>query len=209
MSLIYTYLRELVLNNLASQTQSSQLARFLIDDTLQKRLSRIKATTSANAISINDSSASLASAKEEFYEFERVYLEKPEPTTYYLIPYNLSKLTFFIFIPINQQFKLSLLKTIDDVLAPYMIELSTEIADLQSKRTLIRLEANKTYLNVVKSRIFLLFFKSRGKRDQVHLFQSFQFGSKDDAEQLERVSQVHNELDFPIIQRFRVVSEKY
>ena len=74
----------------------------------------------------------------EFFEFDRVHLEKPDPTTYYLIPYNLSKLTFFIFIRVNQSFKLSLLKAIDDLLAPYMIELSNEIADLQSKRNLIR-----------------------------------------------------------------------
>lgn len=131
-SLIYGYLRELVINNVSSGQQSSQLARFLIDDTLQKRLTKIKATTSANAS--NESPAEM----NEFFEFERVHLEKPSPATYYLIPYNLSKLTFFIFIRVNQAFKLSLLKTIDDLLAPYMIELSTEIADQQSKRNLIR-----------------------------------------------------------------------
>lgn len=138
MSLIYTYLRELVLNNLPSSGSQSHttIARFLIDDSLQKLLNKLKATKSSNAqlAAMNDS----MSNENEFFEFDRVHLEKPDPTTYYLIPYNLSKLTFFVFIRVNQSFKLSLLKTIDDLLAPYMIELSNEIADLQSKRNLIR-----------------------------------------------------------------------
>lgn len=146
MSLIYTYLRELVLNNNNSNTsspgQSSQIARFLIDDTLQKRLNRMKTAASAPTTNVAAASSS-ASSDEDFFEFERVNLEKPEPNTYYLIPYNLGKLTFFIFIRIDQQFKLSLLKTIDDLLAPYMIELSAEITDIQSKRNLIRLEKKK------------------------------------------------------------------
>lgn len=131
-SLIYPYLRELVLNNSAPQQSSTQLARFLVDDSIQSRLSRIKATTSSQANQLADNS-------EEFFEFERVHLEKPQPATYYLIPYNLSRLTFFIFIRVSRSFKLSLLKTIDDLLAPHMIEFAAEIADQQSKRNLIRL----------------------------------------------------------------------
>lgn len=140
MSLIYTYLRELVLNNnsTSSQNQSTQFARFLIDESLQKRLNRIKAAAAVPTTSSSSELTTNATSYEEFFEFERVHLEKPEPTTYYLIPYNLAKLTFFIFIRVDQQFKLSLLKSIDDLLAPYMIELSAEIADIQSKRNMIR-----------------------------------------------------------------------
>lgn len=72
-----------------------------------------------------------------YYEFEEVYLGRPLEK-YYLIPYNLSKLTFFIFIQVNESFKLGLLNEIDQILGSHMVVFLQEIADQSLKRTLIK-----------------------------------------------------------------------
>lgn len=69
-----------------------------------------------------------------YFEFEKVYLGANSSDQYYLIPYNLSRLTVFIFIRVNNEsFKLSLLKEIDDMLASSMLIFLQEIADSQLK----------------------------------------------------------------------------
>jgi hypothetical protein len=133
MALIYNYLRELVLANLNnSQSQPSHASRFLVDDKTQNKISRMTATSSNNTVE-----------NESFFEFQKVYLDRPKQSTYYLIPYNLSKLTFFIFIRADQSFKLSLVKEIDQILAPHMIEFVHEIAEQQSKRNLVVAEVKE------------------------------------------------------------------
>lgn len=122
--------------------QPSHAARFLIDDKIQYEITRIRSDLSSES-DANPTTSSLLSKQmsnssdyfevveksESFYEFQKVHLGRPTQTTYYLIPYNLAKLTFFIFIPVARPFQLSLLKDIDDLLAQSMVEFSQEIAN--------------------------------------------------------------------------------
>ncbi|CAF0762218.1 unnamed protein product [Brachionus calyciflorus] len=128
-SSIYGYLKDLVIKNssIISPNQSTLHAKFLVDDKIQKILTSTPSTS--NQIP-NDE------IDQEYFEFKKIYFEKPKHEQYYLIPYNLAKLTFFIFIPANQTFKLSLLKEIDEVLAKPMISFLQEIAELQMKRNM-------------------------------------------------------------------------
>lgn len=124
-ALIYNYLKELVLtnaNNPSTQSQPSHMAKFLIHESLQSRIDSNSPTTSNG--SNNDS---------EYFELAKVYLGKPLQK-FYIIPYNLNKLSFFIFIQVNQEFQLSLLKTIDEILGSHMLSFLQEISDQQLNR---------------------------------------------------------------------------
>ena len=137
-ALIYNYLKELVntnTNNPSTQTQPSHMAKFLICDSIQRKLdSNIPTTSSlAAAAATNDQYG-----ENEYFELDKVYLGKPLEK-YYIIPYNLSRLTFFIFIQVNQDFQLSLLKTIDEILGSHMISFLQEINEQQqTRRNLIK-----------------------------------------------------------------------
>ena len=112
--------------------QSQQLARFLIDKSYLNKIN-------SDSVSVAQTSSSLGPPlpSEEYFEFDKVFLGKPLEK-YYVIPYNLSKLTFFIFIQVNQDFRLSLLKQIDEILAPHMLAFLHEIVEQQMRRNLIR-----------------------------------------------------------------------
>ena len=142
-SLIYNYLKDLVNSNLNNNNNLQQsnnnannngLVRFLIDESIRKQA--LKTTVSpTTSKSTNDSPSSIDN-NNEYYEFEKVHLgQKFEK--YYLIPYNLSKLTFFIFIQVNQQFKLNILNKIDETLAPNMISI---LQDISEQRNLLQQE---------------------------------------------------------------------
>jgi hypothetical protein len=128
---IYNYLKDLVVNNLevsSSNAGGEQLvAKFLIDGKPIKNLPESKPTTST-AVPVSDN------LDDNYFEFKRVFLGKSSREQYYLIPYNLSKLTFFIFIRVDQSFKLSLLKEIDEILASSMIVFLQEISKMKSAR---------------------------------------------------------------------------
>ena len=120
-ALIYNFLKELVNSNMSNSSldkQASTNARFLIANSLQNK--------------INSGSADSV----EYFEFEKIYLGKPLQE-YYVIPYNLSKLTFFIFIQVKKDFQLSLLKRIDEILAPHMPQYLQEIAEQKMRRNLM------------------------------------------------------------------------
>lgn len=143
---IYGYLKELVvsnLNNPATQLQPGHIAKFLIGDSVMKRLHRTAQLTEQSQTSMPTTSkrSSFVSTQNKedlnYYEFEEVYLGRPLEK-YYLIPYNLSKLTFFIFIQVNESFKLGLLNEIDQILGSHMVVFLQEIADQSLKRTLIK-----------------------------------------------------------------------
>lgn len=133
---IYGYLKDIVIKNLniqSTQSQPGHVAKFLLDNS-----TRTKKTQSSE----NPTTSSRSTNQEPFdesyeYELNRVYLGKPLEQ-FYLIPYNLSKLTFFIFIPVNETFKLSLLYEIDAMLGSSMVVFLQEIADLQLKHSLNR-----------------------------------------------------------------------
>lgn len=133
-ALIYNFLKELVNSNLSSldrQNQSTTMARFLIDNQLQKKITENHTqgqTSSASGEKVDDTI--------NYFEFDKVYLGKPLEK-YYVIPYNLSKLTFFIFIQVKTDFKLSLLKQIDEILAPHMVAFLQEIVEQKLRRNLI------------------------------------------------------------------------
>jgi hypothetical protein len=139
---IYTHLKELVCSNLSNPLAHSQpdnAAKFLASSKTKKtpldtaasfRENFPTATTSdSNPVNYNETEAA-------YYVFDKVFLGK-SLEQYYLIPYNLSKLTFFIFIRVNETFKLSLLKQIDEILGSNMVGILDEIADLNQKRNLI------------------------------------------------------------------------
>jgi hypothetical protein len=131
-ALIYNYLKELVIqNNPINQPQPSHMAKFLIPDSIQNKLD-------SNSIPTTSSAATAASVNRfddnlEYFELDKVYLGKPLER-YYIIPYNLSKLTFFIFIQVSQDFELSLLKHIDELLGSHMASYLQEISDQQQNR---------------------------------------------------------------------------
>jgi len=130
-ALIYSYLKELVTLNspTTAQSQTSHIAKFLIPDSIQNKLDSNSIPTSSTATaSVNRFEENL-----EYFELDKVYLGKPLEK-YYIIPYNLSKLTFFIFIQVNQDFQLSLLKHIDEVLGSQMPSYLQEISDQQQNR---------------------------------------------------------------------------
>lgn len=130
-ALIYNFLKELVntnLNTLDRQNQSTKMAQFLIDNNLQKLLIDKKTETQNSSEKNSDEDIN-------YFEFNKVFLGKPLEK-YYIIPYNLSKLTFFIFIQVKTDFKLSLLKQIDEILAPHMIAFLQEIVEQKLKRNL-------------------------------------------------------------------------
>lgn len=131
-SSIYNYLKDLVIKNASSSQQTPLLAKFLVDDKIQKILNSVSETLPSTS-----SQTMSQDMNQEYFELKRIHFQKPIPEKYYLIPYNLSKLTFFIFIPARESFKLSLLKEIDEILARQMIVFLQEIADQQMKRNMI------------------------------------------------------------------------
>jgi hypothetical protein len=139
-ALIYNFLKELVNSNLSASNsahQSQQIARFLIDKSLQNKLNIENSATLPQTSSSAFSSVKL-NENIEYFEFEKVYLGK-SLEKFYVIPYNLAKLTIFIFIQINQDFKLNLLNQIDEILAPHMVQFVQEIAEQKLRRNMIRL----------------------------------------------------------------------
>lgn len=105
------------------------MARFLINTS---KASKKQPQTSAAAAS----QTSTTSGDVEYFEFDKVYLGKPLEK-YYVIPYNLSKLTFFIFIQVKTDFQMSLLKQIDEILAPHMVNFLQEIVEQKLRRNMI------------------------------------------------------------------------
>ena len=125
-ALIYNYLKELINSNLyTTHIQPGHIAKFLIADSIKAKLQTI---TTANT-------SQLLNQTNDYYELDIVHLGK-SCQKYYLIPYNLSKLTFFIFIKVNETFKLGILNKIDEILGSSMITLLQEIADQQLKITM-------------------------------------------------------------------------
>jgi hypothetical protein len=130
---IYNYLKDLVVNNLeviSAQNQQGHVAKFLIDGKPMKNFTENRPTTSTGA----DDATLSDNLDDNYFEFKRVFLGKSSDEQYFLIPYNLSKLTFFIFIRVDQSFKLSLLKEIDDILAPNMIVFLDDISKMKTNR---------------------------------------------------------------------------
>jgi len=121
-ALIYDYLKEMINTNMKNlldqkQGQNPNRARFL-----QKQQQR--ASTS------NESSSS------DYFEFEKVYLGKPLEN-FLIIPYNLNKLTFFIFVQVSQNFQLGILNKIDEIIAPHMATFLQEILEQKMRRNQI------------------------------------------------------------------------
>ncbi|RNA01621.1 vacuolar fusion CCZ1 -like protein [Brachionus plicatilis] len=131
-SAIYQYLKELISKNATSVPQSQLASKFLVDENAKNLMSSL-----TNPSTSNNSENSIDQFDQEYFEFKRVYLDKPDPEQFYLIPYNLSKMTFFVFIPTSQSFKLSLLKEIDEILAPNLVLFIKEISEQQLKRSSI------------------------------------------------------------------------
>ncbi len=133
---IYGYLKDIVIKHLniqSTQSQPGHVAKFLLDNT-----AKTKKTQSTDNPSTSNRSKKQEPFDESYdYELNRVYLGNPLEQ-FYLIPYNLSKLTFFIFIPVTESFKLSLLYEIDAMLGSSMVVFLQEIADLQLKHSLNR-----------------------------------------------------------------------
>jgi hypothetical protein len=77
-----------------------------------------------------------------YFELDRVYLadnvNHNKLDQYYLIPYNVMELTFFIFISINVNFPLSVLDQIDQHLALKSSKILEEINETISKRNLTK-----------------------------------------------------------------------
>lgn len=116
----------------STQTQPGHLAKFLINNSgkrkaLESQLDSVAPSTSKQE---NKKEAEFDCS---YYELDKVYLGK-ELEQYYLIPYNLSKLTFFIFIKVTESFKLNVLKRIDEILGSNMVVFLQEIDDQQLKR---------------------------------------------------------------------------
>lgn len=129
-SAIYQYLKELISKNTANAPQSQLASKFLVDESLKNIL-----TNQTNPSTSNSSENSTEKFDQDYFEFKKVFLDKPNPEQFYLIPYNLSKITFFVFIPTSQNFKLSLLKEIDEILANSLIQFVKEISEQQLKRS--------------------------------------------------------------------------
>lgn len=116
--------------NTANAPQSQLASKFLVDESVKNLLkNQTNLSTSSNLENSTDK------LDQDYFEFKKVFLEKPNPEQFYLIPYNLSKITFFVFIPTSQSFKLSLLKEIDEILANSLIQFIKEISDQQLKRS--------------------------------------------------------------------------
>jgi hypothetical protein len=138
---VYSYLKELVLSNQPGTPQTANIAKFLFSNKAKKvssENSSIQPSTSASNLNSKYPN-NMKEDDESYYVFDKVYLGKTLEQ-YYLIPYNLSKLTFFIFIRVNETFKLSLLNQIDEVLGSSMVSILQEITDLNQKRNLISSE---------------------------------------------------------------------
>jgi hypothetical protein len=120
---IYNYLKGLVNSNVNNQ-EASTTARinFLFNISAKKP----KPQTSSG----------LAAEDVDYFEFDKVYLGNPLEQ-YYVIPYNLSKLTFFIFIQVKTDFQMGLLRQIDEILAPHMVNFLQEIVEQKLRRNLI------------------------------------------------------------------------
>lgn len=129
-SAIYQYLKELVSKNIPSVPQSQLASKFLVDDNIKNLMNSLTNPSTSN----NSENDSIDQFDQNYFEFKKVYLDKPNPEQFYLIPYNLSKMTFFVFIPTSQTFKLSLLKEIDEILAPNLVLFIKEISEQQLKR---------------------------------------------------------------------------
>ena len=151
-SLIYNYLRDLVIKNVNIMSSSSAQSQSLNS---AKFLSSPNYSHQESSISINDEKA------ESYIELERVYLrdnndaEIRQLKHYYLIPYNLSRMTFFLFVKVNDDneesasnenepstssgerknsaFKLSMLKTIDDILGKHILQFLQELSEQRSQ----------------------------------------------------------------------------
>ncbi len=154
-SLIYNYLKDLVnsnlINNNSQQSNNSGnnnngLVRFLIDESLRKKALKTTSVSPTTSKSANESTPETITEKNDYYEFEKVHLGQ-QFEKYYLIPYNLSKLTFFIFIQVNQHFKLSILSKIDEVLAANMINILQDISEQRSLLTQEEKEIKYIYFN--------------------------------------------------------------
>jgi hypothetical protein len=136
---LYNYLRDLVVKNFELNNEKSQvMARFLIDNQTNSR----------------PSTSNLNSSKEDeeaYFELNRVFLGKScNLEQYFLIPYNIARLTFFIFVKSDQNVKLGLLKDVDAILAPHMIAFMQDLADSQLKST--------RYLNMEEKEIKYIYF---------------------------------------------------
>jgi len=133
---VYSYLKELVLsNNSSSSTQTPNIAKFLFSNKIKTSTSKNEQSPNLPSASSSKNANSLKEEDDSYHVFDKVYLGKTLEQ-YYLIPYNLSKLTFFIFIRVNETFKLSLLNQIDDLLGSNMVSILQEISDLNQKRNL-------------------------------------------------------------------------
>ncbi len=125
-ALIYNFLKELVITNLGSSLdqkpgQNPTVARFL-----QKQYQQQTGTSACSSVE----------PPNDYFEFEKVYLGKPLEK-FLIIPYNLNKLTFFIFIQVSQNFQLSILSKIDEILAPHMVTFLQEILEQKLRRSQI------------------------------------------------------------------------
>jgi hypothetical protein len=154
-SLIYNYLKDLVNSNLNNNLQHSNsvnnnsngLVRFLIDESIRKKALNTTSLSPTTSKSTNDSPPIVVTeTNDEYYEFDKVHLGQ-NFEKYYLIPYNLSKLTFFIFIQVNKQFKLNILNKIDDTLAPNMINILQDISEQRNQMTQDEKEIKYIYFN--------------------------------------------------------------
>ena len=145
---IYNYLKDLVVNNsentasqpTATNQSGGHVTKFLVDGRPLKSI----------PVQVTTSSSEPSAEEEKYFEFKQVFLGKNSQERYYLIPYNLSKLTFFIFIRVDQAFKLSVLKEIDELLASSMIVFLQEIADSQLK--------NSRFVNQEEKEIKYIYF---------------------------------------------------
>ena len=139
---VYSYLKELVLTNPTGSAQNANVAKFLFSNKAKNLPSENEKTSSfpsTSSATLNSKHSNSMKEEESYHVFDKVYLGKTLEQ-YYLIPYNLSKLTFFIFIRVNEEFKLSLLNQIDEILGSSMVSVLQEISDLSQKRNLISSE---------------------------------------------------------------------
>jgi hypothetical protein len=123
-SLIYNYLKDLVNGNLNSSSAGNQpnsLAKFLKEDSILK----IRQNTESSSKSFDENNLN-----ERYHEFQIVYLGN-QYEKYFLVPYNLAKLTFFIFIQARECFKLNILNQIDEILGPVMMSITKDIAEMR------------------------------------------------------------------------------
>lgn len=119
-SVSYQYFKDLIKTNSDSnnRTQPTHTAKFLVDTTLQKIIENVTNTR----------------ANETQFELNKIYLGEPLEQ-YYLVPYNLAKITFFILIKSKTNVRLIDLKKIDELLGSNLINLAQEINEQQVKRS--------------------------------------------------------------------------